>query len=162
MTRVCAERGARSGIGVREKDPLRDFFRSEFARVAAFILSATLNSRAIAMDDDDKPTPPMSPEASRALLDRVLKVIERGGSSPCFWWFYDRYENIRTADGKLRMTWRECCASLTAIGVTAMDGRPLTPETTRKTWRKVVERKRRDAVCGYQSPYSKAERGTAH
>ena len=36
---------------------------------------------------------------------------------------------MRTADGKLRMTWRECCASLTAIGVTAMDGRPLTPET---------------------------------
>jgi hypothetical protein len=114
------------------------------------------------MDDDDKTTAPMSPEASRDLLERVLKIIERGGSSPCFWWLYDHYENVRPADGKLGMTWRECCASLTAIGVTAMDGRPLTPDTTRKTWRKVVERKRRDAVRGYQSPYSKTERGTAH
>ena len=114
------------------------------------------------MDDNDKTTLPMSPEASKDLLERVLKIIERGGRSPCFWWFYDHYEGIRTADGKLRMTWRECCASLTAIGVTAMRRRPLTPETTRKTWRKVVERKRRDAACGYHSAYSKAERGTAH
>ena len=125
-------------------------------------ISVTLNSRGIAMDGDDKTTLPMSPEASKNLLERVLKIIERGGRSPCFWWFYDHYETIRTADGNLRMQWRECYASLTAIGVTAMRGRPLTPEATRKTWRKVVERKRRDAACGYQSPYSKAERGTAH
>jgi hypothetical protein len=125
-------------------------------------ISVKLNSRGIAMDDNYKTTLPMSPEASKDLLERVLKIIERGGRSPCFWWFYDHYEGIRTADGKLRMTWRECCVSLTAIGVTAMRGRPLTPETTRKTWRKVVERKRRDAACDYQSAYSKAERGTAH
>jgi hypothetical protein len=114
------------------------------------------------MDDDDETTAPMSPEASKQVLERIFKIMERCGSSPCFWWFYDRYESIRTTDGKLRMTWRECCASLTAIGVTAMRGRPLTPETTRRTWRKVVERKRRDAARGYQSPYSKAERGTTH
>ena len=104
----------------------------------------------------------MTPEASKDLLERILKIIERGGRSPCFLWFYDHYENIRTVRGKLGMTWRECCASLTAIGVPAMGGRPLTPETTRKTWRKVIERKRRDAVRGYQSPYSETERGTAH
>jgi hypothetical protein len=114
------------------------------------------------MDEDDKTTLPMSPEASKNLLKQVLEIIERGGSSPCFWWFYDHYESMRTADGKLRMTWRECCASLTAIGVTAMRGRPLTPETARKTWRKVVERKGRVAARDYQSPYSKSERGTAH
>ena len=114
------------------------------------------------MDGDKKRSLPLSPEASERLLQRVLKIIERGGSSPCFWWFYDHYDTMRTADGKLRMTWRECCASLTAIGLTAMGGRPLTPETTRKTWWKVVERKRRDAARGYQSPYSEAERGTAH
>ena len=124
--------------------------------------SVALNSRGIAMDDDNDTTAPMSPEASKALLEQVLKIVERGGQSTCFWWFYDRYESIRTTDGKLGMTWRECSASLTAIGVTAMRGRPLTPGTTRKTWRKVVERKRRDAACGYQSPYSKAERGTTH
>ena len=114
------------------------------------------------MDDDDEMTAPMSPEAAKERDERILKVVERGGLSPCFWWFYDRYESIRTTDGKLGMTWRECSASLTAIGVTAMRGRPLTPGTIRKTWRKVVERKRRDAACGYQSPYSKAEHGTTH
>ena len=114
------------------------------------------------MNEDDKTTLPMSPEASKNLLKQVLEIIERGGSSPCFWWFYDHYESMRTADGKLRMTWRECCASLTAIGVTAMRGRPLTPETARKTWRKVVERKGRVGARGYQSSYSKSERGTAH
>jgi hypothetical protein len=116
----------------------------------------------IAMDDDDEMTGAMSLEAAKERDERILKVVGRGGSSPCFWWFYDRYESIRTTAGKLRMTWRECCTNLTAIGVTAMDGRPLTPETTRKTWRKVVERKRRDAARRYQSPYSKAERGTTH
>ena len=114
------------------------------------------------MDGDKRRRLPMSPEASERLLQRVLKIIERGGSSPCFWWFYDHYETMRTADGKLRMTWRECCASLTAIGVKAMGGRPLTPETTRKTWRKVVERKRRDAARGYRSRFSEAVRGAAH
>jgi hypothetical protein len=152
-----------------------------FARVAVFIMTQSLpderdhssgqdrrNQRRdelkgkIAMDDDDEMTAPMSPEAAKERDQRILKVVERCGSSPCFWWFYDRYERISTTDGKLRMTWRECCASLTAIGVTAMDGRPLTPETTRKTWRKVVERKRRNAARGYQSPYSKVERGTTH
>jgi hypothetical protein len=114
------------------------------------------------MDDEDKTTLPMSPEEERERTERILKVVERCGMSTCFWWFYDHYEGMRTADGKLRMTWRECCASLTAIGVTAMDGRPLTPDTTRKTWRKVVERRRFDAARGYQSPYSEAERGTTH
>jgi len=112
------------------------------------------------MDDDDETTERMSPEASKEVLERIFKIMERGGRSPCFWWFYDRYESMRTADSKLRMSWRECCTSWTAIGVTAMCGRPLTPETTRETWRKVVERKRQDAARGYQSPYSKAERGT--
>jgi len=114
------------------------------------------------MDDEDKTTLPMSPEEERERTERILKVVERCGMSTCFWWFYDHYEGMRTADGKLRMTWRECCASLTAIGVTAMDGRPLTPDTTRKTWRKVVERRRFDAARWYQSPYSEAERGTTH
>ena len=111
------------------------------------------------MDDDDQTTLPMSPGAVKERDERILKAVERSGRSPCFWWLYDRYESMRTADGKLRMTWRECCASLTAIGVTAMDGRPLTPATTRETWRKVVEQKRHDAARGYQSPYSEAERG---
>ena len=104
----------------------------------------------------------MSPEEERERDKRLLKVVERGGYSTCFWWLYDPYENMCTADGNLRMTWRDCSASLTAIGVTAMRGRPLTPETTRKTWWRVVERKRRDAARGYQSPYSEAERGTTH
>ena len=115
-----------------------------------------------AMDDDDQTTLPMSPGAAKERDERILKAVERCGRSPCFWWLYDRYESMRTADGKLRMTWRECCASLAAIGVTAMDGRPLTPATTRETWRKVVEQKRRDAARGYQSLYSEAERGTTH
>jgi hypothetical protein len=117
--------------------------------------------RKIALGDDERPAP-MSPEEERERDERLLKVVERGGYSTCFWWFYDPYENMCTADGNLRMTWRDCTASLTAIGVTAMRGRPLTPETTRKTWWKVVERKRRDAARGYQSPYSEAERGTTH
>jgi hypothetical protein len=36
------------------------------------------------MDEDDKTTLPMSPEASKNLLEQVLEIIERGGSSPAF------------------------------------------------------------------------------
>jgi hypothetical protein len=63
------------------------------------------------MDDDDQTTLPMSPGAAKERDERILKAVERCGRSPCFWWLYDRYESMRTADGKLRMTWRECCAS---------------------------------------------------
>lgn len=115
------------------------------------------------MDNDGENTALQRyPKMSQEQLDRIFLIIARAGRSPCFWWFYDHYDGMQTAEGKLRMTWRECCASLTELGITALHGRPLTPETARRTWKKVVEKKRRDAARKVQCPATAIELDTVH
>ncbi|PPQ33661.1 hypothetical protein CCR94_00995 [Rhodoblastus sphagnicola] len=99
---------------------------------------------------------------SQEQLDRIFRTVARGGRSSCFWWFYDRYDTMRDADGKLRMTWQECCASLTALGVTAFRGRPLTPQTVRRTWKQVVEMKARVPDLNSQWPHNTIKVDTVH
>src|SRR6202161_815179 len=77
--------------------------------------------RKIALGGEERPAP-MSPEEERERDKRLLKVVERGIYSTCFWWLYDRYESMCTADGNLRMTWRDCSASVTAVGGGAARG----------------------------------------
>jgi hypothetical protein len=108
-------------------------------------------------DDDDKGEMRVTPYISEEQTRRILHNMVRASRSSCFWWFYDHYENMRNAEGKLRQTWPECAASLNAIGVTATRDRPLTSETARRTWLKVVEKKERDAARGIEDVYAKSE-----
>ena len=80
-------------------------------------------------------------EWSRSQVETIVDDAARKGRSACFLWFYDRFEQIRSGECDIPLTWQGRCEALTVRGVTGVRGKPLTPETTKKAWLDVLKLK---------------------
>ncbi|MCW2318581.1 hypothetical protein M2322_004150 [Rhodoblastus acidophilus] len=72
--------------------------------------------------------------------DNVLRLIARPKRrSPLFWWLFEHYDELRAAQatGGLGIPWSQLVGKFAAMGLTAANGKPLTPNTARKTWQRV-------------------------
>lgn len=73
----------------------------------------------------------------RSALKAVLGDIERPPDrSALFYWLVDHHDELVTASRARPMPWASLCARFHSLGLTNRDGKPVTEETARKTWRR--------------------------
>lgn len=73
----------------------------------------------------------------RSALKAVLGDIERPPDrSALFYWLVDHHDELAAASRARPMPWASLCARFRSLGLTNRDGKPVTEETARKTWRR--------------------------
>ena len=91
----------------------------------------------------------------RVVLREITQSAER---SSLFRWMVENYAELTEASKGRRLQWRSLCSKFAELQLTDVTGKPATPETARKTWRRarqaVAEAQRRAAVAKPSRPGS--------
>lgn len=73
-------------------------------------------------------------DRERGLGVVCAKVGKPGGRSSLFWWMLEHHDRLLEAAAGRRFRWRDLCGEFAALGLSDVEGKPVSAETARKTW----------------------------
>lgn len=87
----------------------------------------------------------------KAMKDAVTGIVRGPRRSPLFHWMVENHADLARAASSNSLSWSHLCATVQALGLTDVRGKPPSPATARKTWYRARVTVRRLAASAVKS-----------